>query len=228
MRPGTRWLLRLRRAGDRRAVAALEFALLAPVYVTLVLTLYDVTSAVIDWIQLAGAARAVALIATASAATPANTNVLSSTQAAAASSAIYAVMPSLQSAPSSQFSVTITSVVFTPIPKTCTSACNYKANVAWSVGLQGSAVTRGCGRLTSQPDTAPPSLSKLPADAFSAAPMLVVDITYNFTPLFNVVFGTGLVLRESAYMGTRVGTNADWVSYTGPNQAQVQCPGYVG
>jgi Flp pilus assembly protein TadG len=219
-----RWL---RRTGDHRALAALEFALVAPFLVTLVLSVYDVSNAAIAWIQLCGAARAIALIATASAATPSSTNVLSSTAAYTASTAIYALLPDLTTAATSQFGVTLSSIAFTPTVATCTSGCTYVGNVAWSVALQGSAATRPCGHPAAVADSAAPSLTTLPTDAFSAAPLLVVDITYNFTPVFNVLFGSGLVLRQSAYMGTRVGTNANWVQYTGPNQAKVQCPGYV-
>ncbi len=218
----------VRAAADRRGVAALEFALLAPVLVVIAMSLYDVTNAVISWWQLSAAADAIARMATGMAATTTNTNSLTRTQASTVSTAVFAVMPTLSSAPASTYGVAISSVVMTPTVAGCTSDCTYNANVAWSVGLQGNAARRPCGQLNQAPDTQPASITTLPVDAFTSAPVVVVDVTYDFTPLFTTLFGAGLRFMESAYMSPRTGTDAAWVRLTGPQAAQAQCPGYTG
>ena len=213
---------------NRRGTSALEFALLAPALVTIALSIYDVTAAVVAWWQLSAAAQAIDLIATSLAVTPSLTNVLAATDAATASTAIYAVRPSLRTTPVQQFAVTLTSVVLTPTPSGCTSACSYTANVAWSVTLQGNAPARPCGTLAVAPDSAPPSPTTLPADAFGPSPILIADVIYQFTPLLTTPFGAGFTMREAAYLAPRTGADSAWVHYSGPLAPQVQCPGYVG
>ena len=216
---------------DRRGVAAVEFALVAPVMIVVALSLYDVTNAVITWWQLSAAAAAIARIATTDAATTSNTNSLSTDQAATASTAIFAVVASLATAPASRYSVTISSVVMTPTVSGCTADCTYVGNTAWSVGPQGSGATRACGPLGSVSNSAPSSFTTLPIDAFTASPVLVVDVTYDFIPLFvkplfQTVWPASALFMQTAYMATRTGTNADWVRLTGPNAAKSQCPEY--
>lgn len=225
-------MLSARRPGlgaDRRAVAAVEFALLAPALVGIALALYDSTNAAITLWQVASGAHAVALIATDLAATPALTNTLTQAQAIAASTAVYATLPALRTAPAGQFAVTLTSVAFTASPAGCAgAACTYAAHVAWSATLQGNAPARPCGTLAPVPDGAPPSPTTLPADAFSAAPVLIADVSDQFIPLLTTPFAAAFTMRDSAYLATRIGGDGDWVHYTGANAAQVQCPGYTG
>ena len=217
-----------RRVADRRAVAALEFGLLAPVLIVIVMGVYDVTNGIVAWWQLSAAAAATARIATTYAATPNNTNVLSTTQAATASTAVFAVLPALAKGPASQYGVTISSVVMAPSVPGCTSACTYVANTAWSLALQGVSPKRPCGKLAGVPDGTPSSIGTLPLDAFTSSPLIVVDVTYDFTPMFTQLFGAGAVFMETAYLATRTGTDAAWVTLTGPQAAQAQCPGYAG
>ena len=214
--------------GGRRGSAAVEFAVLAPVLIAVALSLYDATSAIIAWWRVTAAARAIDLIATDLAATPSLTNVLSSRNATVAGTAIYAVIPTLLTAPGPPFGVILTSVVFTPTPAGCSAGCGYTANVAWSATVQGSVPARPCGALSVAPDGSRPSLNTLPADAFSPAPILIADVVYQFTPLLTTLFAAPFTLREAAYLPPRTGSNTGWVRYSGPLAAQVQCPGYTG
>jgi Flp pilus assembly protein TadG len=184
---------------DRRGVAALEFALRAPALIVIMLSLYDVTSAVISWWQLSAAAGAIARIATNLAATNTNTNILTIEKATTASTAVFALMPTLATTPGSRYGVVISSVVMTPTTPGCTSGCTYVANTAWSLALQGSPSTRPCGTLSLVPDGQPASSTTLPADAFTPSPLVVVDVIYDFAPLFTNLFGAGLRFMESAY-----------------------------
>ncbi len=215
-------------ATNRRGTAALEFALLAPTLIVIAISLTDVTNAMITWWQLSSAAGAIARIATTYAATNNNTNSLSQTQATAASTALFGVIPALLSMPASRYSVLLSSVVMTPTVSGCTSGCSYVANIAWSATLQGSSPARPCGVLGSVPDGQYSSPTTLPADAFTAAPVFVVDVIYDFTPLFTNLFGAGLQFMETAYSGTRTGGYSDWIRLTGATSASAQCPGYKG
>ena len=216
---------------DRRGVVAVEFALLAPVLIVLAMSLTDVTHALITLWRLSSAANAIARIATNLATTNNNIvslNNLTTTQATTASTALFGVVPELISAPLSKYGVTISSIVITATVNGCTSNCTYVARTAWSTKLQGSSPIRPCGTLASVPNGQPAAIGTLPVDAFTAAPLLVVDVTYNFVPVFTNLFGSGRHFMETAYMGTRIGGNADWTRLTGPNFALAQCPGYTG
>ncbi len=217
-----------RGTSDRRGAVAVEFALITPVLLTIVLSLSDVTNAVIAWWRLTAAAGAIAFIATTYAATPNNTNVLTLKQATTASTAVFAVVPALATAPASTYGVTISSVVMTPSVPGCTRNCAYRANTAWSAVLQGTAPKRPCGQLGSVPDGQPSTPTTLPLDAFTPAPVLVVDVTYDFTPIFTNLFGSGLRFTETAYLAPRTGDISAWTRITGPNAAATQCPGYQG
>lgn len=214
---------------DRHGVAALEFALLLPVLIVITLSLTDVTNAVITWWRLSIAANAIARIATNYAATESNTNSLSIDQATTASTAIIAVIPALTTASLSQYGVRLSSVVMTPTVAGCTSNCTYNANTAWRILLQGTAGTaRPCGTLGAAANDASASVNTLPPNAFSSSPLLVVDVTYNFIPLFTNLFGVQVKWTETAYMAPRTGTDADWIQLIGAQAAQAQCPGYTG
>jgi Flp pilus assembly protein TadG len=211
---------------DRRGVAAVEFALVAPLLVMLALGIYDLVAGITTWWHLTLAAQAVGKIATASAARSDQSNSLTATQAYAASTAIYPIMPQLGSAAAQDFGVVLSSVVFTPAVADCTSGCQYNGAVAWSHTPVGGAPARACGALASASDTAAGTSGTLPADAFTAAPILVVDVTYQFRPLFASFILSAIPMRRTAYMPLRTGTNAAWVRYIDSTSPQAMCPGY--
>jgi hypothetical protein len=96
-------------------------------------------------------------------------------------------------------------VLFTPNPATCTSNCSYIANVVWNSGPN----KRTCGvALTAVPDTSVPSKTTLPTDVFpTGAPpggsIIVVDILYNYTPIFGLGFFGTIPIARSAYLAPR-------------------------
>jgi Flp pilus assembly protein TadG len=214
------------RRGHRRGVAAVEFALVAPLLVTLALGTYDLVAGTTAWWHLALAARAVGEIATASAANPDQSNSLTAAEAYAASTAIYPLMPQLRSAAAQDFGVVLSSVVFTPTVSGCTSGCKYNAAVAWSHTLVGGAAARVCGALASALDAAAPAAGTLPADAFSAAPILLIDVIYQFRPVFTSFVLGAIPMQRTAYLPLRTGTNAAWVRYIDANDPNAMCNGY--
>jgi len=213
------WSLRRRsRDASRRGVAALEFALTAPMLIVLLMSMYDVTNGWLAWQRMAVATRSVGQIATLMAVNADGSNLLSQSQAWRASTAVYAAMPEL-SAAGATFGVTMTEVEFLTYD-TCTVA-NCVADVSWSVVLLGVAPPRLCGTLSLAADTAAPALSALPASAFQEAPMLVVDLTNQFTPLFFGAVTGAIPMTRSAYLPVRSGILDQSIDY---EDTTLACP----
>ena len=206
----------------RAGVAAIEFGLLAPVVVVMLAGLYDITQAFIAWERVTLAAQAIDQIATTIAATPPNNNFLTLAQATTASTAVYAYLPNLlwQSPPA--YSVTISSIAMVPLASggaSCTGPTTCAAQVAWSgtfVGTTGTTQQRQCGLgvIIQSTDTAAPSPTSLPANVYSPSSLLVVDVTYQFTPTFFRFLTGGFTIAESAYYPPRIGLQTDYITYT--------------
>jgi Flp pilus assembly protein TadG len=215
----------------RRALAAIEFALIAPVLVLMAFGSYDIVQGFITYTRVNYAAQAIGQIATSMAVAGTNLNQLNDTQALAATSAVYALLPALNSANPPAFSVVLSSIAMTPTVSGCTSNCTYTAHVAWSSVFQGSGTARPCDTtqgvsvITSVPDTASPSPTTLPVDAYSSSPLLVADVTYTFQPVFLIAIQTSITMTSSAYFSPRTGGPANWVQFTDTTPA-IQCPGY--
>jgi Flp pilus assembly protein TadG len=229
-------LSKLGRAGlirSRGGLAAVEFALVAPVLVTLCAGLYDLTSAFLAWQRVNMAALEIAQITTyeAAANNNANMNILNIAETQTATSAIYAYLPDTLTAPTASFGVVVTSVVVTLQNPACTSSCSYIPNVAWSGRFQGGAGTmRVCGAsaLGWVADIVASSPTTLPTDLQQPQPLVVVDVYYTFKPMFFTFITGNIVMMRSAYFSPRTGLPSDWVQYywAGLPDLTVQCPGY--
>lgn len=215
---------------SRDGLAAIEFAFIAPVLIATFSGMYDLTTGFLAWQRVNMAALAVAQISTAMAATLQNTNILDLADATTAASAIYAYLPDTMTAPASSFGVVITSVVMKPTQNGCTTGCSYTANVAWSGSYQGTAgVTRACGTLSAVPDSSNITPTTLATDAFSSEPVLVVDLTYTYHPLFFNYVKSNIVMKRTAYFSPRTGLVSDWFTYyvvSGTTDATTLCPLY--
>ncbi|WP_158747598.1 TadE/TadG family type IV pilus assembly protein [Acidisphaera sp. L21] len=211
---------------SRRALAGLEFALVAPVLVLVLLAMVDLSRAFIMGRRLTVAAASVATIASTEAVATASLSTLTGQQAFAATTAPFAVFPlwlANQLSVNGSFAITLSEVNFTPTPKGCTTGCTYTAAVAWSVANpSGQPTLRACGAVASQPDGSNPSLTALPASAFGATAVLVADISQVYVPLFTSVFVGSFTMQRSAYVSPRVNNAITLVpGYVGPN---VICP----
>jgi hypothetical protein len=81
--------------------------------------------------------------------------------------------------------------------------------------------------ITQTSDTAPPSPTTLPSDVYSAASLLVVDVTYVFTPQFFNFITSAFTISQSAYFPPRSGLLNPWIQYVYvPPDATVLCAGY--
>ncbi len=189
-------------ARDRAGVAAMEFALIAPVMAIFLFGLVDITQALITYRRVTTVAQQTAEIVTELAENPdaaeaavvaPHTPALSVAQLNAASTLLFAVFPGLRSlvvAPAlAPYSVTVSEVVFTGLPQNCTTGVDctsYTANLAWSVPLSyGQQIVRACGQLNQVSAKTAPALTNIPTAGMTALQTAtVVDVSYSYTPIF--------------------------------------------
>jgi Flp pilus assembly protein TadG len=202
--------LRKRRNGG---VAGLEFALVAPVLLTLFLGTIDLSGALLTARRMSVAAGSVAEIATAGAAQTQAMNVLTDVQAWQATTAAFALFPEWTAQiANGTFAITLSGVSFTPTSAGCTQNCTYVAKVMWSVANElGAAKLRACGPLTSVPNAAATSYTTLPTGNFLSigsigpTPLLVADIAFTFQPTFFGFLIGAIPMMQSAYISPRIG-----------------------
>jgi hypothetical protein len=162
---------------------------------------------------------------------------------------IYSVMPrtanlavyNAKTNPTPGYAVVVSDVVFSSVtPAGCTSGLNctnYVATLAWSVPLQyGQQNNRLCGVVPQISSTQTPTyLNNLPTSVPTAGitnglvSTLVVDVVYNFTPIFARFIGP-VTMRQSAYFNQR-SIVATYITYNTGTSATasggVVCAGYV-
>jgi len=123
--------------------------------------------------------------------------------------------------------VSMSSVVFSQTNPNCATNCNYNAQVAWSSG--SNSISRPCNvLLQSVPDTQSSSPTTLPADAFGPAPLIVVDVAFNYAPLFGASVVPAITIRRSAYMQPRYTTGNAYLQYSvaGGDNLVTTCQGF--
>jgi Flp pilus assembly protein TadG len=219
---------------DRLGGPALEFAIVAPVMVMLLLGGLDASDALLTWRRVATAAREIAIIATEMSVQPDLTTVLTPAQAYQASTAIYALFPQLKSpANTARYSVTLSAIVFTATPPGCDPAANcvYTASTAWSYALpMGQNVTRPCGVLQQVPPGAAASLQTVPTAGMTAlTSVLVADVTVVYVPVFTAFITRPITMSRSAFMPPRTANPNQYVEYDVANAAtdKAVCPGWL-
>ena len=222
-------MLRRLRA-ERRAVAAMEFGLVAPVMVVMVIGVFDLSKAGIIWEQTWSAARSIAESASTVALQPDGSTSLSQAQATEALSIVFAEMPWLRagiatgvgdttSVPGSTVSAVLSGVSYQPNSSSCTSACTYAAIVEWSKAygaynfITGATVLRPCVTLLQVAPGTPPSLTTVPTSRLQSAlqaansnqpdPFLVADVTFKYTPFFWRYVTGPVTFRATAFWTPR-------------------------
>ena len=126
--------------------------------------------------------------------------------------------------------INYTSVAFTQKSANCTdsadmSAC-YTANVVWtSTGTYG-----GDKRLCATPlqpadNTAPPSAGTLPRSVFGPGSLIVIDVAFTFNPTFGAKFFPASRVARSVYVQPRYATLVTYDATTSDGIAS-KCSGY--
>jgi hypothetical protein len=180
----------------RRGVVALEFAMITPVLITMVLGTWDTARALIVWQETLAAAEWIAFTAQTLAVQPDLSTNLRPQDATLAMTTLYGAMPKIrQGLYPGVYSVTLSGIYFGP------SGGIVTANLIWSVPLTVgtsppmiSNVTRTCGNPITQVNTWPENQTNLQVVAtqgVTLAPTIVVaDVHYQYTPtFFNFITG---------------------------------------
>jgi hypothetical protein len=192
-----------------RANVAIEFAIIGPVMITLILGLYDVSKAMILYQEVYNSAHDSALAASIMAEQPDQTTSLTVAQTQQAMSIFYAEMPWVRSGiETGTHSVTLSSITFQQTVSTCvpssTNVCATTPYVTWSIPYQWgdgrqAQPSRPCATGPSPQPTTAVAASSVTAGSLTTIgtagvqnpdPILVVDVHYRYTPMFtNFVTG---------------------------------------
>lgn len=135
---------------------------------------------------------------------------------------------------SSDITISLAGITFSPTVSGCTVSCSYKASVVWT----GGASARKCGStIQSASDSNAPTPTTLPSDLFTPIPnpnggynsppfTVVADITYTWTPiLFSRFFGN-ITLQRSAYVNARYASKIVYTKASGDDGFGAECSGY--
>jgi Flp pilus assembly protein TadG len=210
---------------DARGLVAIEFALVFPAMLVMLMGMYDASAGMIAYRRVTDAAETAAVMATELSVQLSNNGTtcfsapctsLTPAQAKQASSAIYGMMPNLYSQAGAVFSVTMSAISYNVSPKNCvpsgTTTCSYTPNVAWSVvlsygstSINGVPVNRPCGSPIQVAQTATPTRNTVPTLGMSPlSSILIVDVAYVYNPLFSYVFTGPITFKHSAFLPSRI------------------------
>lgn len=241
---------------DERGAAAVEFAMIAPVGVLLVIGVVDLTRAVVIQQEVTDAAHSIPVMASVIALQTDRSTSLTVVQVQQSLSGIFTKIPWLRSGSLTGATAAImSSVDFTQANPNCNPAtggpCAAYPHVAWSVAYQPpggrsgmsnsfESAVRPCMQLNQAAATA-----KIDGDLTSIrtagvtytvpalAPMLVVDIHYRYTPIFFNVLTGPIDFWASGYWPTRIynpnaPSNRQYTAYDVAGQAggAGKCSGY--
>lgn len=185
-----------------RGNAATEFAILVPVMLMMLLTGYELMSAI------GASTRATYLATSLAEMLSQSTLTLSTADADRIIETAPVVDPDiLRYAKRNNRSdiwkvadVTLSSVLFTPLVAGCTVNCAYRGDLLFSYSQQGP--TRPCGQVV--PDSTPmPGSSTLPAEVFGPGSVVVVDVKVPYMPLVSDIFGADFSFQRTVYLRPR-------------------------
>ena len=202
---------------SRRGTAAIEFALIGPALILLVIGSADIAKGLILYQQVCDAAHTIPLTASNLAVQPDKSTSLSVDQVQQTLSSIYAEIPLIRRGTETGVrSVTMSSVTFVQADPKCvpslTVACASAPNVTWSIAYTGGNAAgfqntvRPCATLkqTSSTGGAASDLGSLRTGGVSnPTPLLVVDVHYRFTPVFFNFLTGPIDLWASGYWPVR-------------------------
>ncbi len=219
---------------DRRAVAAMEFALVMPLLILVMAGAFELSRATGTARRLTSAANAAATML----ATNTSGSVTYTDLHYAADSMMVNFPAVLRDSATkgiawgSDITIALAGISFPPTVTGCTSSCTYKAKVVWT----GGAASRACGSsITSVAASNAPSATTLPSDLYTAvanssggnnAPpfAVVVDVAYSWAPLVFARYFGALTIQRSAYISPRYVTQIAYSQITGDDGFGRACP----
>ena len=215
--------------GRSDAVSAVEFALVVPVMLLLLLMGFDVGRFVLATQRVETVAYTMSQMlaetpTSTSAQTPGDGVVTSSDILSIYNSAYFIFPDVLKQANATNtpwynlLVANMASIKFTPSPVGCTNNCSYVPKVVWTYG---SGAIRTCGStISAAADTAAVTPTTLPTDVFGPNSLVVVDVSYTFQPTFAANYLPSIPIERSAYLTPR---NVKLVESSGPQWVQI-CP----
>ena len=123
-----------------------------------------------------------------------------------------------------RYKIGFTMVTMTPTVATCSAGCTYTANVAWSWGdLQ-----RACGALTSVANGSAYNAANLPAGAFQAGAVAIVDVQAVYSPVLNFSAFPQRTFTNSIYYPVRNNLGGAYLPWDGVSDtwSGTKCTGY--
>ena len=209
---------------SKRGVAALEFALVAPFLITLLLGGFEITRYIKTVRHINFVSSTIGQFFSQN-----TTGTITDDDMHFAIDSTMIIFPdSLANAARKglywwqDISLAMSSVAFTPTVPGCASNCTYNATLMWT---SFAGTSRPCSTpLLPVSDTATPSPTTLPADVYGPGTLIVIDVVYNYTPMVATqLFGTMKITRSFYVQPRYVST----IAYTHTANAMgVKCPGY--
>lgn len=229
LRAPARRLRRLRR--DNRGVAAVEFALLLPLMVTLYLGSTEITQGVLASRKMAIVSRTLSdIVAQAGTAAdpscsgPGMCDALMTTIFAAATSIMSPFPTALRSDSTPSLTMVVTSIEFkaagtSPVPTSDKLFNAVEGVFRWSksAAAPNNTAARACATLAVHvSNSTAPALTNLPEGLYATGPLVVADVTYKYTPTFGgstlAWMSTGgvnyITMSNTTYMRPR-----NWTTY---------------
>jgi len=222
---------------DTGGIAALEFAMLAPLMIFTLLIAADIANALSIERRLTNAADTIAQIVSQQSNVGVVSGSITDVDLVTAFNSIITTFPDVLSdaAKKNEFWTAdiepiVTSVVFGPQQTKTAQNCSVsnetpptpfsctEATAVWSVGFNNSGFStnfRPCGPMTQvQPSTPSPSYTTLPSGLYVPGSAIVVDVTYVFNPMFTDWITGPFTIQRSAYIAPRFFVQ---LNYTAPN-----------
>jgi Flp pilus assembly protein TadG len=193
-------------ARSNSALTAVEFALLLPILLILLL-------GGVDLVRYINMARQLTYLANSLATMIAErTTSLNGNDVNFAFNSAPVTFPQVLSDPArngiawnSYLSLTLSSIAFTPTVQGCTSGCSYTAAVVWSLGTVS---RRSCTVAPlPTPDNTKASLTTLPQDVYTQGTIIVADVSYPFVPTVGRSVLPSVTLSRTIYLQPRYMTS---------------------
>ena len=194
---------------DKSGVAIIEFAMVAPFLLLLLLAGFDMGRYALATQRVEAVANSVAQMLSqtglSSDAVNANDGTVTDTELNLFRQSALFTFPEALAAASRQgvkwsdlLVVNMASIRFRPPAPNCATHCAYTPQVVWSTGW------RSCVNPISQgQNTDTPTATTLPVGVYGPGSQIVVDVQYTFTPTFGAAYLPSLPIVRSAFLSPR-------------------------
>ena len=217
---------RNRFTGDINGVAALEFAICAPVLILLLLAGTDALRAFQTSDNVDAIANTVAEMIAEHRTDTINYQDLQFYHDAAMLTYPHLLSSAFESRRSwdSTISISMSSVDFGPAQSGCSTSCVYTPKMVWT----GGSAPRSCTvPMIAVDDDAPPAPTTLPRDIFGPGSIIIVDIVYTYQPLLQVRFFPQFNIKRSYYVSVRFNSVIQYKNIQGDNGIVSACSSYT-